>query len=445
MDYGKLIYSCLWLLGFLVSYGMGPAAAAREPQGGETVVNRPRPEVDPLGFPVGGFQAYGQLALTEVYDTNVFATPVDERSDYITVVSPRAALLSDWTRHALNFWADADIGRYWEYTKQDFNDWRVAADGRLDVTRNVQIFAGGEYAHLHQLRTSPDDTRGLEPTQYDKTSAFVRYRQRLGRFSFAPQATFERFEYDNVPAIRNGMLVSIDQQFRNRDEYSLDLRVGYELIQESNELFVRLRGIDRVYDQLQPFPLGPLPGFPSEIDRSSTGYEADVGLDLDLGGITFGQVFVGYRQENYKSPLPDIGTPTFGVSVDWNPTRLTTINLNVERSINEVTQALYSGYISTVGRLSIDHELRRDFLLNVNFSLADHDYVGVSTPVGTAKREDTIYGVGVAAKYFLNRHLYASLGYTYLQRNSSDNTLPPGSLNRDYKIHLVYLSLETQY
>jgi hypothetical protein len=409
------------------------------------VLNRPRTAVDPLGIPVGGFRVYGQLGYTGVYDSNVFATPIDTRSDYISIISPKAAIRSNWTRHALNLSAGADIGRYMDFSRQDFDDWRVASDGRLDVTSDIKIFGGGEFANLHQPRSSPDDSRGLEPTKYTSTSAFARYRHRLGRFSFAPQATFQRLDYDDVPAIRNGMLVDIDQDFRDRDEYTIELRGGYEIIPESNKLFVRVRGIDRDYDQSRAFPLGPLPGFPAEIDRSSEGYGIDAGLEFDLGGIMFGEFFAGYREQRYKSPLPDIDTPTFGVSVDWNVTRLTTVNFNVERDIKETTNAFYSGYVSTVARLTVDHELRRNLLLNASFSVADNDYVGISTPVGTAKREDTIYSAGVGAKYLLNRHLYASLGYVYLQRNSSDNTLTPGSLGRDYKIHAVFFQLETQY
>jgi hypothetical protein len=408
------------------------------------VLNRPRTALDPLGIPVGGFLAYGQLAYTGAYDSNVFATPIDTRADYISIISPKAAILSNWTRHALNLSAGADIGRYMEYSKQNFNDWRVTADGRLDVTSDIQVFGGGDFAHLHTLRTSPDDSGGLEPTQYTSASAFARYRHRLGRFSFTPQATFKRLDYDDTPAIRDGMLVDIDQDFRDRDEYTIELRGGYEIIPESNELFVRVRGNDRDYDESRVIPLSESLGFPIEIDRSSHGYEVVAGLDLDLGGIMFGEIFAGYRGQSYKSPLPDIDTPTFGVTIDWNVTRLTTVNFKVERDINEATQDFYSGYIATIASLTIDHELRRDLLLNATFRVADNDYQGISTPIGKAKRDDTIYGAVVGAKYLLNRHLYASIGYTYLQRDSTDNT-QLGSRARDYKIHAVFFRLETQY
>ena len=44
-------------------------------QRGQSVTERPRPELDPLGIHAGGFFIYPRAELDQVYNDNIYATP----------------------------------------------------------------------------------------------------------------------------------------------------------------------------------------------------------------------------------------------------------------------------------------------------------------------------------------------------------------------------------
>ena len=65
------------------------AAFRPPPERGETVTNRPRPELDRLGVRAGGLFIYPRLGLQEFYNDNIFYTDSGEEDDFITLISPR--------------------------------------------------------------------------------------------------------------------------------------------------------------------------------------------------------------------------------------------------------------------------------------------------------------------------------------------------------------------
>src|SRR6266699_1072721 len=69
---------------------VSPVAPSQRPEDfgrllerGQSVVERPRPEYDPLGIRFGSFFLYPRAELDEVYNDNVFATKTGTKSDFI--------------------------------------------------------------------------------------------------------------------------------------------------------------------------------------------------------------------------------------------------------------------------------------------------------------------------------------------------------------------------
>ena len=84
-----------------------------------------------------------------------------------------------------------------------------------------------------------------------------------------------------------------------------------------------------------------------------------------------------------------------------------------ERNVLETTAVGASGYVSTSGELTIDHELLRNVILSAGGAVTYNDYEGIS-------RKDWFYLGNFGARYLLNRNLYLSAGYLYRHRNSDD-------------------------
>ena len=83
---------------------------------GETVRNRPRPELDALGLHLGGFYVFPSLTNGISYNDNVFAADNNEEGDFLYTLEPQVAVRSDWNRHAVGLAAGGRLGYYFDET-----------------------------------------------------------------------------------------------------------------------------------------------------------------------------------------------------------------------------------------------------------------------------------------------------------------------------------------
>lgn len=404
-----------------------PSRDARIPRG-ETVLSRERPELNPLGARVGTFIVYPSLELEERYDDNIFANDDGEQGDFITRVSPRLSLRSDWNNHALRFDADADVGRHLDETDEDFEDYSAAISGRVDIRRDTQVRLHAGYANRHERRSSPDDVRGTEPTEFDDLTAGAEVFQRFNRINLRLGGEFRLFDYDDVAVSGGGASINND----DRDRYIAEgyLRVAYEIVPEY-EAYVRGAYNVRNYDDLSD----PINGV--QVDRDSEGFEIVAGVEIDFGGITFGEFFLGYISQDYEdSLLETVDGPVVGAKITWNVTPLTTIIGSATTDIRETTTTDGTGnfssgrYFSTFS-IEVDHELLRNLLLGGDVGFSRDDFQGID-------RTDNIIRAGVDATYMVNRYVHLSGGYRFRLRDSD-------VANQDFAENIFLVGLKLQY
>ncbi len=399
-----------------------------EPPRGVTVTERRRPELDPLGVRAAGFLFYPKLGVTEQYDDNIFSTETGEEDDFITIVSPSFWLRSDWRNHALNFFGTADIGLHAENDAEDYEDYTVGTEGRVDIVRRSFVTAGFRFAHLHEARGSPDDVAGDKPTEFNVLFPQVGVTHRFGRFVVNVDGTLRRFDFDDVPC--SSPFVSpclpagvINNDDRDRNQWKATVRLDYEIV-PNYEAFIRGSYLVTEYDDAVD---------DNDFDRDSGGYEVVVGTAIDFTGVTFGDVFVGFRSQDPDDPaLPTIDGVTFGGQINWNVTGLTTARGFVRRRVEETTQSGSSGSFVTRVGASVDHELLRNLLVGARASYTNYDYEGID-------RDDDEFRAGVYGKYLLNRNLYLSARYEFRDRESTG-----ADAGRGFDKNVFMVRLETQ-
>lgn len=384
----------------------GPEATAVR---GETVATRARPELDPLGVRLGTFLVYPSIGLQGTWNDNVFAvnSTKDAKSDFVADITPGVAVESDWANHALNFRSGVDVGRYAEYSRLDYVDYFFATDGRLDITRDSALFAGGGYAREHEEPGEPDaPTDAKRPTEYDVFNGFLRHVQTFGRFRGVGDATVVRLNYDKTATFTGD---DASTAARDRTVFAGGYQLGYEFLPQY-EVFVRAEGNRRDYDDRQE--VGG-----ERVERTSDGFTAVTGVALDLGGVVFGDVYAGYLAQYFSGDFNDVSGFTAGGTMTWNVTTLTTLNARAARTIQDTTQAGSPAILRTSGGLSADHELLRNLILTAAVTVTNDNYED-------SNREDYYYVSGVGARYLMNRNLYGTLGYQLVRRttNGSDST-----------------------
>lgn len=382
----------------------------------QTVRQRPRPEVDPLGVHLGGFYAYPSVRTSEIYDDNIFVTPTDKRGDFITEIAPELSVESNWNNHALNFDAGAAAGYYATHTGEDYVDYHFGTDGRLDLTRDDQLTAAFLYRHAHEDRSSPDDVQGKRPTEYDLYHGEIGDQNRFGRFTLKLDSQLDRYKYFNDETDSG---TSIDNSDRDRLATLHSVTLSYEIVPDY-DAYVRASYNRQDYDSHQDN---------NGDNRNSQGVETVAGLAIDLGGVTRADIFAGYLAQFYQdSAFDTVSGPSFGGSLVWNPTGLTTVTATVARTLQETTTEGASGYFSTEALINIDHELLRNLLLNAFGGYSNNDYQGIS-------RNDNIWTGGAGVEYLMNHYASIDLKYRYDSRDSSESS-------ENYERNLILLSLD---
>jgi hypothetical protein len=308
-------------------------------------------------------------------------------------------------------------GKYVDNSSEDFLDATAALDGRLDIQRDSFVSAGFLFNKLHEDRGSPDNTGGLEPTEFYVYRPTLGFQNRWNRVSLGIDGEVARYNFIDDQSSTG----EINQDDRDRYRYQAGVRLGYEIVPQY-EAFIRTAY--NIVDYDDALDDG---GF----NRDSDGYEVNAGARIDITGITFGDVYAGYRRQSYDdSRLEPVSGPVYGGLLTWNATGITTVKLSVRRSIEETTLTNSSGSLDSDYGLSVDHELLRSLILSGRVAYLNSDYEGIT-------REDDYYKAGLSARYLMNRNLYVTLKYDYEQRESD-------SAGEDYKHNSVLLSLTGQ-
>lgn len=375
---------------------------AQDPPRGETVLSRERPDFDPIGLRIGAFQAFPSLTVEEQFNDNVFRTDGNEKADLITTIRPRLAVRSDWSRHSLLFDIDGAIGLFYDNDSEDYEDARVGASGRLDIDSETYLAALGNFQQLHEDRGSPDDVSGREPTEFNVWTGGGELFRRFGPLSATASGRFERLNFVDVDSLVGTTLTEINNDDRDRDVITSSGKLAYELLPETS-VFVRGSGNWRDYkDDVDD----------SGVNRDSDGYGFGGGVEVDLGGLLFGDFFIGYREQDYDAAaLEDLSGVSFSGELTWNVTPLTTVVAAARRTIEETTIAGSSGFFANRGTLSVDHELMRNVLVLLDGGFQRNDYEGID-------RQDDIVTAGAEARYLVTRNLYLSGAYRFRNRDS---------------------------
>jgi hypothetical protein len=390
----------------LVAYG----AQSQEPDPNVPVTARPRPDFDPLGIRAGGFLLFPSVTVDGEYDDNIFASKDNEQDDFIVSFRPRIAARSNFPRHSLNLTVQSDIGRYVSNTNENFEDFGAALAGRLDITRNNRLTATAAVGRDHQTRDDPEDTDTTrKPVEYYLFRSSLGFEQDFNRVNFGLLGNFDRRDYEEEDK-------NVNEDDRDRNRFGGRLRTGYFISPRINTFLQG--GIQREERDAS-----------NRTQRDNNVYSIGAGTAIDITGLLFGELDIGWsQQEFYDSRFQSESGLSYGVSLTWNPTQLTSLSLDGDGGF-EPSDVGSSNLRSRIA-LRVDHELLRNVLIGGRIAYRRDDFQA-------ADRVDDRYDVGPDITYLLNRYLSVGAGYTFTSRASDDS-------NREYTRNLITLRLNAQ-
>jgi hypothetical protein len=404
--------------------GAAPSAAlpALDSAPPRTLIRRPviddKP-FDPVGIAAGSFRLRPAIEVSGGYDTNPARSTTGGGASNFAIVAPELLVNSNWSRHELT----ADLrGSYTSYgaaPSQDRPAFNGKIDGRIDVTSLTRIDVESRLVVATDNPGSPNIQAGLArlPISTD-VGGTVGLGQRFNRFDVELKGGVDRTTYQNS-TFTDGTTASNDD--RNFDQYSTQLRAGYELtpgMKPFVEIDVDRRRHDLAVDR-------------SGFDRDSDGRAGKVGSTFELSRILTGQLAFGYLERSYADPrLQQLKGPTFDGSLTWLASALTTVKLTALTTANETTLAGVSGVFTHEVGIEVDHAFRTWLEGSLKF-IGDRDsYVG-------SPRQDDRYAAAAALTYKLNREwqLKGELRHEWLTSNTVGN---------NYQAYVAMLGLRLQ-
>ncbi len=250
------------------------------------------------GYKAGSLIFNPGIDVTEYYDDNIFATRTNEKSDFITVVTPSLGVESDWEKHQARFETGANIGRYTGNSAENYEDYWVGADGRFDISPKSNLFAGSRYSRNHEERESPDDIVGTEPTAFDLINSYAGGFHRFDQLAVRIGGTHRKYDFEDTPALAG----NINNDDRDRNQYTGGANVSYRFTNAYRAFVEGATDIRRYNSSVDD----------NGFNRDSDGYRLSAGVRFDRETVK-GRVFAGYMKQEYDDPaLSDVGAPTVG-------------------------------------------------------------------------------------------------------------------------------------
>lgn len=315
---------------------------------------------DPVGIRIGSFVLFPELDLGTSYYSNVFHAP-SAKSDVAFDVVPSARLVSNWSRHALEFSATGILSFYNDYTTEDDRDYQLEARGRLDITSRANIQALISRQQSFEDRSALDASSVGTRAKIIEDRAEAAYNQRFNRLSLQLRGSISDYTYGSTEDLG----VTTNNQDRDYTQYEEAARVMWELKPQLSPFF-EVAINHRDYAEAAQS---------DGINRTSNGERYRFGISFgNDGDIVRGEVSLGY---GVQTPSDRRLHPVDGLIIDanatWRITPLTSILFNAMSDVSETTTADVGGAFYRAASIGIRHQLRSYLVVSAAFNYSNQD------------------------------------------------------------------------
>ncbi len=367
---------------------------------------------DPVGIRAGSFVLFPELETSGAFFSNVFRGP-SARSDVALDIRPSARLVSNWSRHALEFRANGSLSYFNEFSSEDDRAYTIETRGRLDISRRTNLQAGLSRDVAQESRSAPDGRAAGSRADVTTDRALASLNHTFNRLSVQLRGSVTEFDFGSTES--QGVVTR--NAVRNYRATEQAVRATWEF-KPTLSAFSEVAINQRDYDARDA----------NGIDRSSDGERFRTGLSFasadrttgerGAGPILAGEVSVGWGQQRPRSgALPDVSGVILDSTLTWRPSALTSVAFNARSDFTE-TQTVGVGGIKTqaVG-VDVRHELRRYLIGTAGINATFSDFQG-----SNIEETETRWTAGL--EYFLARDAivfgrYAHINFDSNQPNTS--------------------------
>ena len=363
------------------------------------MVTRRWPGYEERGIRSGSWMFFPSITAGALYDSNVFATQSDHKSDVAAVENPSLRVTSLSERNPVTFDAYVKSRQYRHYADLDQTDASLRAKGRIEVTHDSGFLYNFQAAYLHEAVGSlSSPLNAAQPTPYAYTHENVTYwKQFFKRLTVSFGLRNDNYDFGSTRA-QNG--TTINQDSRDGSIYAAHARVDYAY--DANlGFFTAFEGNLR---DLKGTPTGSL---------SSHGYRSLTGFNFSLTHLIGGEIGAGFTSQRFDDPtIGTVSGPAFRALLTWSPRRSIDVKFKAEEIATEAVETVASGVRAQSLMLGVDYEFRRNVVFSTFAGYENDKFFGQD-------RRDDVYSATAGLKYLLNRYSAVALNYKYVNRNSN--------------------------
>ena len=352
-----------------------------------SVLDRARPDYDPLGIYVGSFRVFPQVETGIGYSDNVYLNDSLKRGDVFVSFAPQVRVRSDWNRHELQLRGGLQAERYLDETRRNQTAFDVGTLGRLDIGSSYIVTGEAQLARRYETPFTgavASDVAVL--SNYLRNFLALRAAREVGQSRLTVAVDHTGFDFNNVEL---GSGAFLNQQDRDR---VIDRVTGQAEYAFSPSLALYGQVNFGVTDYSRPLNNG-LP------NRDSHAVRAIGGANFDLASLIRGTVGIGYVWRDYRSvQFRDVSGVSVEAQVEWFPTELTTITGRLSRLIEDSSIGNNAAYFNNLALARVDHELLRNMIVSVGAEYSQQDYIDSNLSADT-------YRFSLSARYLSSRRV----------------------------------------
>lgn len=348
------------------------------------------------------------LTLGAAYTDNAGASEDDRVEELSVNAASTVRAQSQLKRHAFGVDASATTSHSFRDSNDDYLDWLVGADGRLDLTRRSSVFGQISY----NLDTEDDSSAEAEGNANDVHSidGSTGYQFRGNKFNYRLDLSAFREEFSGEgSADRDNTTYGIDQFLEHRTTERLTLFVA---------------------------PQYAYTTFDEETDDDGEGRDTHSATGLVGGDLAFRvpinvSAAIGYTRL-FEESGQDTDSVVANAALAWQATPLTSLNLFASHALELTTlEGADASTLSTLG-IGVNRQIGTSTTLASEITTTYTDFRGLA-------RNDYDLSATLGLARRLTDHLFLSLAYRFEQRFSTDDDV------EEFNTNSVVLGLSAIY
>lgn len=393
------------------------------------------PELQAVPRNFHGFKYLPSLAITGLYDSNVFGDTDNETSDLITKIKPQLSMTKDYGNLFLSLNTHVELSRYMEQSSENKADYYGRFSGQYVLNSKWKVPFGITYSQTTRDRGSP--TANIERTDKPLTTDYSHYSlgavRTFNRLSVGLIGTYSAFKLEDGVSETNPVNRII---FSDNDHSTAEgrLEMTYEFLRGSGSseapehfLYANFRAGEQNFER-RSWTGNDFDG----LRRDRNIYGALAGFQTKYKDIISAKIGAGViRQDFSESSLEATQNLDFEADISYLIRPKLLLGFTAGRDIRQDNDLL-QGLVESSYALSAEYELRHDLYLRTGLGYVVSDFLG------DLDREDKDVSASVGLDYILNPRFSLSSEILHLQRDSS-------SSNRNLDKSVVSLRLKTNF